>query len=500
MARSPVRRGRPGRKKAVDVQESVSSSKADNFPAPKQGQGQVKSGGDGNLCGTESGDDELIRESVSVFMEKASKPKVESSGKKKSVQKLDDQAYKAFGSRSRASSDAGSCSDATFCIGGPGKSDCGEPVRSSDDGVLCEKCSHWFHIGCQGIPKPAYEALKKYKVLSWFCNECRGVVRKDDSRLVSLESKVDQLDKAVKEQLGKMVHCLREQERAVDGQTKLIERSIRENVAQKSTYADMVKGSCSEVVNQVSAKLSNLPQLTAERTTTKDVQNISRVFDDFLDKDRRKNNLVVHNLPEAEAASLAERSKQDISQFQEIVKDVFRLQVKASKSFRVGKAVPDGHRLLIVTLEGSDMKHDILQLAPQLRNSQWENIYITPDLTKSERELARKLRQELRSRRSAGEENIFIKKGKIVSSLGRQVDAAHAANGGGRQVVPEARKVGSVTAGAGGADGNSSTSALQNTGSAPASAVGNAGDVDIPSGHSRAKDNGPNEAPSKRQA
>ena len=206
-------------------------------------------------------------------------------GSNKPVNKLDDQAFRTFGPRSRASSKAGS--DASFCTGGPSKPACGEPVRNSDDGVQCEKCELWSHFTCQAIPKPTYEALKRYKVLSWFCNSCKAgrnatksdaksLVSLEGKALVSLEGKVDQLSREVKEHLGKMVQCLREQERSVDGQTKLIERSIRENVAQKALCAEMVKGTCSEVIDRVSAKLSAFPQLAASYTAAKDVQNMSR--------------------------------------------------------------------------------------------------------------------------------------------------------------------------------------------------------------------------------
>ena len=43
-------------------------------------------------------------------------------------------------------------------------------------------------------------------------------------------------------------------------------------------------------------------------------------------------------------------------------------------------------------------------------------IYITPDLTPAEREAARKLREELTVRRAAGETNLVIWKGRIVTA------------------------------------------------------------------------------------
>ena len=463
MLRSPVRRSRSSKKKSDVEQTSTDfSGTADGSLAPKSGHSQSKVKADGGTQlsgGVIHGDDVSSCETNSSSVEKPVAETGESItgiGRSKPIHKLDDHAFKPFGPRSRASSEAGS--DASFCRGGPKKVVCGEPVRNSDDGVLCDKCDHWFHISCQDVPKPAYEALKKYKMLSWLCDECRVVVKKDSSRLlIALESKMDHLDRVVKEQLGRMTQCLREQERSVDSQTKLIERSIRETMAQKSTYAEMVKGSCTEVVDKVSAKLSSFPQLASATAATKDVQNISRVFDDFLDKDRRKNNLVIHNLPESQlgVASLAERSKHDICQFQDLARDAFRLQVRVTKSFRVGKAVPDRHRLLIVTLENPEVKQDILQLAPQLRGStSWGNIYISPDLTKDEREKARKLREELKTRRAAGEVDLTIRKGRIVSSSGRRVETADRSD---RQLRANVTVGNEGLAGAGSADGSTIT-------------------------------------------
>ena len=111
--------------------------------------------------------------------------------------------------------------------------------------------------------------------------------------------------------------------------------------------------------------------------------------------------------------------------FQQLAKDEFRLHVWVSGCFRVGKSIAGRHRLLIVTLENTETKHDLLRMASQLRSSMnWGNVYITPDLTKAERETAKKLREELKARKLAGEEGLVIWKGRIVQSSGRQSTAA----------------------------------------------------------------------------
>ena len=51
-----------------------------------------------------------------------------------------------------------------------------------------------------------------------------------------------------------------------------------------------------------------------------------------------------------------------------------------------------------------------------LRNSSsYQNVYVSPDLTPKEREINKCIRQELRRRKEAGEPDLIIKRGKIVS-------------------------------------------------------------------------------------
>ena len=117
------------------------------------------------------------------------------------------------------------------------------------------------------------------------------------------------------------------------------------------------------------------------------------------------------------AETHADRMNKDKSSFTQLVKDEFRLSVKVTNCFRVGRAVTGKHRLLIVTLDDEETKWDIIRQASQLRHSdRWPRVYLTPDLTRSEREEGRKLREELKKRRDNGEQNLTIRNRKIVES------------------------------------------------------------------------------------
>ena len=71
---------------------------------------------------------------------------------------------------------------------------------------------------------------------------------------------------------------------------------------------------------------------------------------------------------------------------------------------------------LYVEMGDISTKRSILKQATKLRkSSKWSNIYISPDLTLKERFLHKKLRDELKTRKNAGEKDLYIKRGKIIT-------------------------------------------------------------------------------------
>ena len=354
------------------------------------------------------------------------------------VGKLDDSAYKLFGSGcgsisslSRSSSDTGS--EEEICKGGPGKATCGIAVQDGDIGIRCDCCQNWFHAACQAVPKPAVKALERYtKFLAWLCNTCKVAVKKNKGQpdTKSLEGKFHTLETAVCTQMRLMSESLLKQEQALKDELVKVGQSMLEcnkhlldqsnkiekmSQKQKASYAEAVKGTSDELVNAVKSQLETFPKAQQEKDQ-KSFRELSHAIDDHMDRERRKANLVVHNLAEQTGDSLADRSRNDIALFTTMIKEVMKLNVTASKSFRAGKKTGDRPRLLIVTLDNPASKYDVLRHATDLRNSEtYQNIYVTPDLTPKEREANRILRDELSARKKAGEANLIIRRGRIVA-------------------------------------------------------------------------------------
>ena len=338
------------------------------------------------------------------------------------VKRLDSDVYKPWGARSRSNSDTASDGKDVTCKGGPGKMDCGELVKDEDAGVRCDVCMCWFHSECQAISKAAYSALRKFKILSWICAECKISLTKPKvtdhtSQITQLESKVDRIESMVKDNLQRMQTSVDKHVLAASSQARQIEQVLEAVELQKSSYAQAVKGTCNDVVKQVAAKIDAIPkpEPAQHKHTINTAQEISGVFDNFLDKEKRKTNLVVHNLEESTGDNNAEIIEQDVQKFVGIIRKEWSMNMRVTKAFRVGKRSPTKPRLLIVSMESLEAKVEVLKLARQLKQSaEFSNIYITPDLTWREREEGRRLREELARRRDSGEANLAIRRGKIV--------------------------------------------------------------------------------------
>ena len=92
---------------------------------------------------------------------------------------------------------------------------------------------------------------------------------------------------------------------------------------------------------------------------------------------------------------------------------------KIIKTIRLGGRNQDQKikpRVLLVQLEDTSQKSLTLNLAKNLRKTEkWKQTYIAPDMTKQQREERRKLRVEMKRRREEGEENLTIRRGRLVT-------------------------------------------------------------------------------------
>ena len=145
------------------------------------------------------------------------------------------------------------------------------------------------------------------------------------------------------------------------------------------------------------------------KDTCKDYQPSEEVKDDvfkeFNERETRKDNLVVHNVPEPVDCATAEDKKYED---QRKIGDIFRaagtnldLANEIKFMYRAGekgKQANSGPRPLIIGFRNQASRELIYRSARKLKNSQHADIYIVPDLTARQRKDEENLRQEAEKR------------------------------------------------------------------------------------------------------
>ena len=263
--------------------------------------------------------------------------------------------------------------------------ECDELVKSGQSGITCDKCEIWFHTACVSISEEQYACMVKCKESGqspkflWFCRFCKDVVTEAIDKIDLLET-----------------------------QTRNVAISI--------------------------AKLNERVENIEKKMSTSVVKNVKSQLDERMDIDRRKMNLMLYNVEKpavtrndgADSKWYSNKKKEsDTRAFIDIMKELeigigTNLENKIVDIVRLGdlNKIPPGSkgRPLRVTLSDLDIKREILGKAKLLRDTRYNTVYISPDLTPAQREADHNLRMELKKRREAGETNLMIKRGNIISS------------------------------------------------------------------------------------
>ena len=139
------------------------------------------------------------------------------------------------------------------------------------------------------------------------------------------------------------------------------------------------------------------------------------------DKKSRDCNLILYNVPESTKTVSRDRMDEDGSYCEKLFTEgvlVNRKDFTITDIIRLGKRGENERpRPILVKLQSGREKWNILKNARNLRkctHNGMNTISIAPDLTIREREQDKKVRNELKIKKENGENDWFIKNGKLV--------------------------------------------------------------------------------------
>ena len=238
--------------------------------------------------------------------------------------------------------------------------------------IKCDFCKNQYCFKCSKLKQTLFNEIGKEESILWTCSHCRIAMPGVNQMMTSirnLEMKVGEIQNQIK------------------NQTEL-----------PKTDKDLIR------------------------------QVIREEKEEEVEIEQRKFNIIVHKLPESKQGTVEDRKKDDSETVQSLISEALHVDVEVENAFRLGHFNREDQRTRPVRFSVHDMdgKRKVLNASKNLKNVEgYSNIYFTPYLTRSQREIAFKLREERRRRIGAGEKNLVIRRGKIIEQAPRQQTGDH---------------------------------------------------------------------------
>ena len=129
-------------------------------------------------------------------------------------------------------------------------------------------------------------------------------------------------------------------------------------------------------------------------------------------------NLIFHKIPEPEDTDPTAKHEQAKMFILSVAEELGVEGLEVTNTVRIGHANELGEHLLKVEVKNLNAKKQILsreKLLRKAKNEKFRKVYITPDLSYQERLHQKSPRSELHRHRNAGETNLIIRKGQIIT-------------------------------------------------------------------------------------
>ena len=201
-------------------------------------------------------------------------------------------------------------------------------------GQFCDFRVHWY---CKICDKPAVHAVRSYSHMS---NSFR-------------EDIMNSINKTMVESLSKVVESMTQAINKVEESVINHCKSLDEKLTSKPT------------TEAVDSGRDDIPN----GTTHSSIDTITvGVVDEQRDQDKRKLNLILHNINESDKQDGPSRKADDIAYITALLRDHVGIAPTVTNAFRLGKR-SDRPRLLKISVSSIDEKSSILRQCHKLRNS-----------------------------------------------------------------------------------------------------------------------------------
>ena len=296
---------------------------------------------------------------------------------------------------------------------------CNEDVVGKEKAMQCDLCNRWVHNACCSMPDDLYKTLVKHEKknigIKWFCKVCElhfGKVKLEikaiAERQVEVESKQATMEVSLTEARREIVELKKE-----------FKEFVREKQQNEEKDSEKVEGKIDEIKEEISeikrsysemAQGGNQAGLVMPRGITNTPNRIIKVeVSELMERDKRKNNLVIFGIEETNDENATK------VKINEITRAVGLDENKIKYFGRVGRLVAGAKpRIVRVVCEDAETKRRFLKESNRLKTMEgFANTYVAIDLTKAQQVQDKNLRDKLKEYRESNKE-ARINNGEIV--------------------------------------------------------------------------------------
>ena len=313
----------------------------------------------------------------------------------------------------------------------------GKCKKPKGDIIKCFSCENEFHAKCIGVNDELYASLKsdsRPQNVAVYCDFCLEECKDSYKVLFNKQTKDTE---NIKDCLSKLKTDMKKMQEEFSARVDEMEKALRNKLEEQESNVNQEIKTYSQTVTM---------NIDESKQTKQEIKSISKNFNELkkdlamnISKEKeekikisRKNNICFFKIPETNLEDPAKRYESDVKKVNSILRGKIDLKREDFKAiFRRGEVSENKTRPIIMILNNMEKRTELLKL----RNLTYEesntennetttnNIYIAPDRTWQEQEVHRKLVLELKERKQKGEDNIYIKNGKIMKFQPFRVDS-----------------------------------------------------------------------------
>lgn len=237
--------------------------------------------------------------------------------------------------------------------------------------IKCDLCGLYYHVKCTKLTWGETALLKsKERNLSYLCNKCKIVTKFDLINEINvLKQTVSELQEQVKE--------------------------------------------LKEIKNNKSIS-------TVQHLSSNPITDQNDVINELIERENRANNLVLFNIDDPICDNENEKTEDDIRKVHSVL-SLLNVKIDTGlKIRRLGKIIENKRRPIKITLPSKEDALNAVKQRKKLKNLE-DKVFVSLDLTPTQRDYYKKVKEELTERCNNGDVDLYIKYINYIPVIAKKV-------------------------------------------------------------------------------